>query len=147
MRPGISTSLTLLFCLAGCGTPAEEEPRPRLYLRGAELLTLVEEETLSGHAIVIDGDRIEAVEPERTEIPLAWTVLDLDGLILLPAFIDNHVHITVPFITRFRKDVTGGLDEEQIRGLQSAVSKERALEERKQSHSSHTTMRSMQICI
>ncbi|MCA9224734.1 MAG: hypothetical protein KDA47_03950, partial [Planctomycetales bacterium] len=33
---------------------------------------------------------------------------------------------TVPFITRYRKDATGGLDEEQIRLIQDAVGKARA---------------------
>src|SRR3954454_22932230 len=39
---------------------------------------------------------------------------------------------TVPFITRYRKDQTGGLDEEQIRTIQSRVVKLRLLAERKQ---------------
>ena len=39
---------------------------------------------------------------------------------------------TVPFITRYRKDQTGGLDEEQIRQIQSRVVKLRLLAERKQ---------------
>lgn len=39
---------------------------------------------------------------------------------------------TVPFITRYRKDQTGGLDEEQIRLVQQEVTAMRALEERKQ---------------
>ncbi|MBS0209435.1 MAG: helix-hairpin-helix domain-containing protein [Planctomycetes bacterium] len=39
---------------------------------------------------------------------------------------------TVPFITRYRKDQTGGLDEEQIRAVQERVIKERLLAERKQ---------------
>src|ERR1044072_8211906 len=38
---------------------------------------------------------------------------------------------TVPFITRYRKDQTGGLDEEQIRNIQSRVGKMRHLAERK----------------
>jgi uncharacterized protein len=38
---------------------------------------------------------------------------------------------TVPFITRYRKDQTGGLDEEQIRGIQARVGKIRQLAERK----------------
>jgi len=38
---------------------------------------------------------------------------------------------TVPFITRYRKDETGGLDEEQIRRIQSSVGKLRQLDERK----------------
>src|SRR5258705_9431443 len=38
---------------------------------------------------------------------------------------------TVPFITRYRKDQTGGLDEEQIREIQFRVGKIRQLAERK----------------
>jgi protein Tex len=38
---------------------------------------------------------------------------------------------TVPFITRYRKDQTGGLDEEQIREIQFRASKVRQLAERK----------------
>ena len=39
---------------------------------------------------------------------------------------------TVPFITRYRKDQTGGLDEEQVRQIQSRLVKMRLLGERKQ---------------
>lgn len=39
---------------------------------------------------------------------------------------------TVPFITRYRKDQTGALDEEQIRAIQERVVKQRQLAERKQ---------------
>src|SRR5215831_13810812 len=39
---------------------------------------------------------------------------------------------TVPFITRYRKDQTGGLDEEQIRQIEARVTKLRQLAERKQ---------------
>lgn len=39
---------------------------------------------------------------------------------------------TVPFITRYRKDQTGGLDEEQIRQIEARVAKLRLLAERKQ---------------
>src|SRR5262245_9094262 len=38
---------------------------------------------------------------------------------------------TLPFITRYRRDETGGLDEEQIGRIRSAVSRLRQLEERK----------------
>ncbi len=39
---------------------------------------------------------------------------------------------TVPFITRYRKDRTGGLDEEQIRRIQEAVNRLRVLTDRRQ---------------
>ena len=51
--------------------------------------------------------------------------------------VQNTVHLleegnTVPFITRFRKDQTGALDEDQVRRVQECVGKLRALAERKQ---------------
>src|ERR1700751_4657787 len=39
---------------------------------------------------------------------------------------------TIPFITRYRKDQTGGLDEEQIRQIEARVARLRQLAERKQ---------------
>ncbi len=39
---------------------------------------------------------------------------------------------TIPFITRYRKDQTGGLDEEQLREIESRVARLRMLAERKQ---------------
>ncbi|HON45730.1 MAG TPA: Tex-like N-terminal domain-containing protein, partial [Planctomycetota bacterium] len=38
---------------------------------------------------------------------------------------------TIPFITRYRKEVTNGLDEEQIRNIQEKVEYWRNLEKRK----------------
>lgn len=39
---------------------------------------------------------------------------------------------TVPFLARYRKEVTGGLDEEQIRIIRDAVEHKRALEQRRE---------------
>ncbi|HUV90130.1 MAG TPA: Tex-like N-terminal domain-containing protein, partial [Anaerolineae bacterium] len=39
---------------------------------------------------------------------------------------------TLPFIARYRKEVTEGLDEEQLRQLCALLSKLRALDERRQ---------------
>jgi uncharacterized protein len=55
---------------------------------------------------------------------------------LSPASVEQTVALldegnTVPFITRYRKDQTRGLDEEQIRAIQSAVARLRQLAERK----------------
>ena len=51
--------------------------------------------------------------------------------------VQNTVHLldegnTVPFITRFRKEQTGALDEDQVRRVQECMAKLRALAERKQ---------------
>ena len=46
---------------------------------------------------------------------------------------------TIPFISRYRKEVTGGLDEEQIRNIAAVLDKIRALDERRA-----TVMKSIQ---
>ena len=46
---------------------------------------------------------------------------------------------TVPFITRYRRDETGGLDEEQVGRIRASISKLRQMEERK-----HTILRSIE---
>jgi protein Tex len=39
---------------------------------------------------------------------------------------------TLPFIARYRKEVTGGLDEEQIRAIENGLEALRSLEDRRQ---------------
>jgi uncharacterized protein len=56
---------------------------------------------------------------------------------LLLAQVEKTAHLldagnTVPFITRYRKDQTGGLDEEQIRQVRDRISRLRLIEERRQ---------------
>ncbi len=67
-------------------------------------------------------------------------VIDLkllaDSLGLRLVQVENVVELldagnTIPFITRYRKDQTGGLDEEQLRGVQSRLTRLRLLEERR----------------
>lgn len=69
------------------------------------------------------------------------TTIDLapvaHGLTLPLAQVESVVRLldagnTIPFITRYRKDQTGGLDEEPIRQIQDQVSRVRMLAERKQ---------------
>ncbi len=69
------------------------------------------------------------------------TTIDLasvaHGLTLSLERVENAVRLldagnTVPFITRYRKDQTGGLDEEQIRQIEASVGRLRMLAERKQ---------------
>jgi len=60
-----------------------------------------------------------------------------EELRILPQQVQNTVELldeenTIPFIARYRKEVTGKLNEEQIRFIQTEVNYFRALEERKQ---------------
>ena len=60
-----------------------------------------------------------------------------DDMELRPIQIKNTIELlveenTVPFIARYRKEVTGKLDEDQIRSIQTHIKYLRSLEERKQ---------------
>jgi uncharacterized protein len=56
--------------------------------------------------------------------------IDQDAIARTVALLDEGN--TVPFITRYRRDQTGGLDEQQIGRIRESIAKLRALEERKQ---------------
>ena len=56
--------------------------------------------------------------------------IDPDAIARTVALLDDGN--TVPFITRYRRDQTGGLDEEQIGRIRDSVTKLRQLDERKQ---------------
>ena len=69
--------------------------------------------------IVIDLERIA----QRLGLPEA-------GVIAVVQLLDEDN--TVPFITRYRRDQTGGFDELQIRSIEKAVNRARQLGDRKQ---------------
>jgi uncharacterized protein len=97
--------------------PNALETVDRIWRRDASALDI--RQRLMAPATAIDTSRLSrelGIDPEA----IARTVALLDA--------GN----TLPFITRYRRDETGGLDEEQIGRIRAAVVKRRALEERKQ---------------
>lgn len=66
-------------------------------LRGGTLLT--PDQSLVDHSLIIDGDKILEVAPPSS-VPLhAEEVIDVSGFIVVPGFIDIHVHGAVGFDT------------------------------------------------
>src|SRR5438874_9478375 len=63
----------------------------RLILSGAALIDGTGSAPVKGRAVVVEGDRIVAVIPDGRH-PAGPTVLDLEGLTLLPGLINCHVH-------------------------------------------------------
>ncbi len=62
-----------------------------LLLRDGQVVDGTGGAAFKGH-VLIDGDRIEAVIPEGQEIPPADEVIDADGCVIAPGFIDMHSH-------------------------------------------------------
>jgi hypothetical protein len=80
--------------MGGTGPTASAQGEPDLILHDAVVLTLDAEDTVAS-AIAIAGDTIVAVGSDTEILALAGpgtTVVDLDGLAVLPGFIDSHSH-------------------------------------------------------
>lgn len=51
-------------------------------------------------SVLVEGDTIQMVSSDRSELPVHDTLIDLEGLVLTPGFIDVHSHAdNAPFLT------------------------------------------------
>ncbi len=61
-----------------------------ILLAGADLI--LPNQVLSGASLLLDDDRIAAIEPKVIETPTGATRVDLAGSLVVPGFVDVHVH-------------------------------------------------------
>ena len=61
-----------------------------IVLAGADLV--LPDRVLHGSSLVLDGERIVAIEPRVIDTPAGATRVDLAGCVVVPGFIDVHVH-------------------------------------------------------
>jgi len=64
-------------------------------LKNARLIDGIADQPQAGVAIVIQGDRINAVQRGESPTPAGAQVIDLGGKTVLPGLIDTHVHSTL----------------------------------------------------
>ena len=85
---------------AGGAGPRRRRPRPHLLLTRDPVSTLIRAATVVDGTerpryradVLVDGPRIAAILPTGGAAPAADRVLDADGLVLAPGFIDMHAH-------------------------------------------------------
>jgi N-acetylglucosamine-6-phosphate deacetylase len=61
-----------------------------ILLAGADLI--LPNQVLSGASLLLDDDRIAAIEPKVIETPAGASRVDLAGSLVVPGFVDVHVH-------------------------------------------------------
>jgi imidazolonepropionase-like amidohydrolase len=85
---GFFVSLALLALLASGPAAAEQVT----VLRAERLLDVATGQLISNAVVVVEGDRIQAVQP--AEVPEGAEVIELGDMTLLPGLIDMHTHLT-----------------------------------------------------
>src|SRR5215471_6056464 len=87
----------LCVCLA-CAPRAFSQsaaPLPQTYVfTHANVIDGVSKEPLRDATVVVNGGRIESVNPRVSAIPAGATGIDLQGRWLLPGYIDAHAHVS-----------------------------------------------------
>lgn len=63
---------------------------PALVIAGADVV--LDDRLLTGASVVVEGDRIVAIEPRAIDGPAGSVRLDGRGLVVMPGFVDVHVH-------------------------------------------------------
>src|SRR5690242_5660106 len=71
----------------------------RLLIRGASLVDGTGAPARLGDALVADGRIAQLAEPGTIETFSATSILDADGLVLAPGFIDMHAHSDLAVLT------------------------------------------------
>ena len=100
----LSAIATVAFALALCAC-GPQSPNADLVLRGGRVVTL-DDHVPEGAAVAIVGDRIAAVGTEQQIaewIGPSTEVLDLDGALAVPGFIEGHAHLKK--LGRFRANL------------------------------------------
>ncbi len=107
----IRSLLAAALAVAALSGPAAAET---VVYRGATLIDGTGGAPRTGMAVVVDGERIQAVVPADRPPPPGARVVDLTGKFLLPGLVDSHEHLATPPDRRraeasLRRDLYGGV--------------------------------------
>jgi imidazolonepropionase-like amidohydrolase len=92
------TGLLTLFLAAAASVQQPDLQAPaieRLAIVGADVLPMTGPARLHNQTVLVDGDRIAAVGPERRiRIPAGYRIIRARGLVLMPGLVDMHIHLS-----------------------------------------------------
>jgi imidazolonepropionase-like amidohydrolase len=98
---GLLVCSTGSFALSGCQSKSDWESAsfPKVLLHNFQLFDGLQNRLQQNLILLIEGDKIRGIERQGDLDPYRdCKTVDLKGLTILPGLIDNHVHITSPFM-------------------------------------------------
>lgn len=118
------TSSAFMTTLAGCGKPVDWKPKfiKKFVLKNFRLFDGVSTGLRDGLAVLVKDGAIEDVVREKSlTMPEGYKEVDLKAMTLLPGLIDNHVHMTVPFMYHINLDAVRQMNDQLIMNFKSCI--------------------------
>lgn len=93
----VSMMMLAMTPLSAGATDRADHPADRAVIyHGAALIDGTGAPPRSGLSIVVQGERIVAIQPDSAPAPAGAERVDVSGLHVLPGLIDSHVHVATP---------------------------------------------------
>ena len=98
------------------------EPQPPIVLRAARWVDVAAMEVKAPAVVLVEGNRISAVDPAPEAIPVGATEIDLGDVTLLPGLMDMELNLVIggPFSGNPRPDVEESPSFKTLRGAKNA---------------------------
>ena len=113
-----------LYGLAGCTQSTEwrSTAYPGVILKNFALFDGIHNKLRRGLKVIIKGDKIHDIVREGEVSDYKnFKVIDLNGRVLMPGLIDNHVHITVPFMYSVNFNTIQQMDSQILLNFRNCV--------------------------
>jgi imidazolonepropionase-like amidohydrolase len=112
-------SLVLVAAIFGPAVSPSLAQEPVVVIRAARLLDVERGEIVPDAVVIVEGDRIAAVNPDA--LPAGADTIDLGDVTLLPGLIDAHTHLTMDLEGDWvHRGVTSTPAEAALRGARNA---------------------------
>ncbi len=121
---GLLAGAAGISCFSEIGSSSDWAPAsfPKLVFYNCQLFDGIHGQLQKDRVVLVEGGKLEAIEPRGDPSAFrSYKRVDLDGRTLLPGLIDNHVHLTVPFIYKVNLPAVMQMNQQIIRNFRNCI--------------------------